>query len=114
MYRYCLNTFFYGVSKGAIELLEVIIRVFAHLRDEVGTREVVLSAEEGATVQEVLEKFGEKYRVSTSLFDTLTGRIHRHILVVLNGMAISQMPDGLRTKIRDGDAIALLPPVGGG
>jgi len=95
-------------------LLNIIIKVFGRLRDEIKAREIVLSADDGATVGEVLKKFAEKYSVSSAVFDTVTGRIHRHILVALNGNAVSQLPDGLNTKIRDGDAIALLPPVGGG
>jgi len=95
-------------------LLKILIKVFGRLRDEIRTREIVLNAEDGATVEEVLKKFAEKYGVSSSVFDTVTGGIHRHILVALNGIAISQLADGLKTKIRDGDAIALLPPVGGG
>ncbi len=95
-------------------MLTIIIKVFGRLRDEIRTREIVLSAEDGATVEEILKEFAEKYGVSSAVFDTVTGRIHRHILVALNGNAISQLPDGLNAKIRDGDAIALLPPVGGG
>lgn len=95
-------------------MLKILIKVFGRLRDEIRTREIVLSAEDDATVEEVLKKFAEKYNVSSAVFDTITGKIHRHILVALNGNAVSQLPDGLNTKIRDGDAIALLPPVGGG
>jgi len=95
-------------------LLKVIIKVFASLRNEIGTRETILNAEDGATVEEVLKRFAEKYGVSSAVFDTATGKIHRRILVSLNGTALPQLPDGLNTKIRDGDAIALLPPVGGG
>jgi len=95
-------------------LLKVIIKVFASLRNEVGTRETTLNAEDGATVEEVLKRFAEKYGVSNAVFDTATGRVHRRILVALNGIALSQLPEGLNTKIKNGDAIALLPPVGGG
>lgn len=95
-------------------MLRITIKVFAHLREEFGTREIVFTAEEGATVEKVLKKFAEIYGVSDAVFDTVTGRIHRRILLALNGTAISQLSDGLNTKIKDGDAIALLPPVAGG
>lgn len=92
----------------------ITIRVFAHLTEEFGTREIVFTAEEDDTVEKVLKKFSEMYGVSDAVFDTVTGRIHRRILLSLNGIAVSQLPGGLNTKIRDGDAIALLPPVAGG
>ena len=95
-------------------MVKVVIKVFSSLRDEIGTREIILNAEDGVTVEEVLKRFAEKYGVSSAVFDSVTGRIQRRILVSLNGIALPQLPDGLNTKIRDGDAIALLPPVGGG
>jgi molybdopterin synthase sulfur carrier subunit len=40
--------------------------------------------------------------------------VGRHILVLVNGRHCSHLPDGLDTELRDGDQVALFPPVAGG
>lgn len=93
---------------------KVLIKAFVHLRKDFNTRQVTITVEEGATIEEVLRKFGERYRVSNAIFESATGELSTHILLSLNGIAVSQLSEGLHTKVKDGDVIALLPVVCGG
>ncbi|MCD6485220.1 MAG: MoaD family protein [Candidatus Odinarchaeota archaeon] len=89
----------------------VTVKLFANLRELAGTRELKVEA---STIEEVLkkliEKFGESFR--KELFAE-ENKIRDEYLLLLNGKNFEFL-DGLKTKLKDNDVIAILPPVGGG
>jgi len=89
----------------------VTVKLFANLRELAGTRELKVEA---STIEEVLkkliEKLGESFR--KELFAE-ENKIRDEYLLLLNGKNFEFL-DGLKTKLKDNDVIAILPPVGGG
>ena len=90
------------------------VRLFANLRELAGQRAVVEETHSGASVGEVLQKicerFGTKFR--EQVLDK-RGQPNENIKVLLNGHHILFL-NGTATKLKDGDVIAIFPPVGGG
>ncbi|MDD5646253.1 MAG: MoaD family protein, partial [Candidatus Bipolaricaulis sp.] len=80
---------------------------------ELGEDYRVLSLPEGADVEEAIRALAARYpQVHERLLDD-AGRVHRHVAALVNGGSAAWR-DGLRTGLRDGDRLTLLPPVGGG
>ena len=69
----------------------------------------------GSSVQEVLKALEEQLDKSVlkHIVDSRTGKIKSHFHVLLNGKDIESM-NGLDEKVKEGDIITCVPPVGGG
>jgi sulfur-carrier protein len=68
---------------------------------------------DGSTIEEVLHGLVTTYpELHKHIFDD-AGRPVRHLLVVLNGDDIRTL-DGIKTTVRDGDEVQLLPAMAGG
>ena len=89
------------------------VKVFATLRDLLGTRVIDLDIAEATTMQEVLDALVAAYpALAAKLRDAqgnLTGQVH----IMLNGRPIEFL-DGLTTRVAPADTLSLFPPVGGG
>lgn len=89
------------------------VKVFATLRDLLGTRVIDLDIAEATTMQEVLDALVAAYpALAAKLRDAqgnLTGQVH----IMLNGRPIEFL-DGLATQVAPADTLSLFPPVGGG
>jgi len=70
---------------------------------------------EEATVEKVLKRLSEIYGKDfvEYVFERETGEIQSFLLLLVNGRSITTL-EGLKTRIVDGDVLAILPPVGGG
>ncbi|MCC6042775.1 MAG: MoaD/ThiS family protein [Candidatus Verstraetearchaeota archaeon] len=93
--------------------MKVKVKFFALLREAAGTKELEEELEEGATVRGLLERLGDKLpkRFRELVFE---GReVSRNVIILVNRRGIREL-DGLETKLKDGDEVALLPPVSGG
>ena len=76
-----------------------------------GYRELELP--DGADVESAVRSLATRYpAIRTRLLDE-AGEVRRHIAALVNG-GNAAWKDGLRTALRDGDRLTLLPPVGGG
>jgi molybdopterin/thiamine biosynthesis adenylyltransferase/molybdopterin converting factor small subunit len=65
------------------------------------------------SVAEVLSGLTARYpAIRDRLFDGC-GRLHRHVSIFVNDAEIGQL-DGVETRLRDGDKLALIPAIAGG
>ena len=76
-----------------------------------------MSFQEGerVTVNVVLKTLKEAYgkKFTEYVYDAETGQVRSFLQMLVNGRSASTM-NGLQTKVKDGDVLAILPPVGGG
>jgi len=91
--------------------LKVTVKAFATLRNVFNGRAIVeLNLPEGASLEDLikrLEGFGFEIRSPKS------GELDPTIKILINGREAIYL-DGLKTRLKDGDVIAFIPPVGGG
>jgi len=101
-------------TKSILEVvyMRITIKLFASLREAAGSSEITLKLAEELNVQNVIRYILEKYAQLKEKMLISNGQIKKSIQILLNGRNISA--NGLNTKVKDGDVIAILPAVGGG
>ncbi len=89
------------------------VRIYATLRELVGSSAIDLQIPEATDVRRVLQRAGAEYpKLGRKLWDG-NGQLNRSIQVLVNGRSI-QFMSGLETPVQPGDKVDLFPPVGGG
>ncbi|HDD66225.1 MAG: molybdopterin synthase sulfur carrier subunit [Thaumarchaeota archaeon] len=94
--------------------MRVKVRYFASLRDLLGVREEEYEVEGEPTVRELILEYVLKRHenVAGAVFEKLEGLLRGEeagYMIIVNG----DRADPAR-KLRSGDVVAILPPVGGG
>ena len=97
--------------------MEVKVRFFTSLREIVNKREQTLTftAHEKVTVDLVLKILSQTYGkpFTEYVYKGKTGQPKNFLQFLVNGNSTSTI-NGLGTELKDGDVLAILPPVGGG
>jgi sulfur-carrier protein len=97
--------------------VQVKVRFFTSLREIVDKREETLSfaSDERVSVDLVLKTLVEKYGkpFTEYVYNKSTRQPKGFLQFLVNGNSTSTL-NGLETELRDGDLLAILPPVGGG
>jgi sulfur-carrier protein len=97
--------------------VEVKVRFFTNLREIVNKREETLTFSEGekVTVDLVLKTLAQKYGkpFMEYVYNGKTEQPKNFLQFLVNGTSTSTL-NGLETELKDGDVLAILPPVGGG
>jgi molybdopterin synthase sulfur carrier subunit len=97
--------------------MQVKVRFFTSLREIIGAREETLNFPEGekVTVDVVLKALAEKCGTlfQDYVYNSGTTEPKGFLQFLVNGNSTSTL-NGLQTELRDGDVLAILPPVGGG
>ena len=95
--------------------MEVKVRFFTNLREIVNKREETVTFTSGGkvTVDLVLRTLSEKYGdpFKEYVYDGETGQPKGFLQFLVNG---NSTLNGLETELKDGDVLAILPPVAGG
>ena len=97
--------------------MEVKVRFFTNLREIVNKRQETLTftAGEKVTVDVVLKMLSQKYGnpFTEYVYNDKTGQPKNFLQFLINGTSTSTL-NGLETELKDGDVLAILPPIGGG
>jgi len=97
--------------------VEVKVRFFTNLREIVNKREETLTFtdDEKITVDLVLKTLAQKFGKTFMeyVYNGKTGQPKNFLQFLVNGTSTSTL-NGLETELKDGDVLAILPPVGGG
>jgi sulfur-carrier protein len=97
--------------------VEVKVRFFTNLREIVNKREepLTFSSGEKVTVDLVLKTLAQKYGkpFMEYVYNGKTEQPKNFLQFLVNGTSTSTL-NGLETELKDGDVLAILPPVGGG
>ena len=94
--------------------IKITIKFFTTLREIVGKKEEQIEFSRPITVEAFLRQLSETYGKDfvDYVFDEL-GNVRGHLQILINGKSITTL-QGFKTKLSNGDQIAILPPVGGG
>jgi len=94
--------------------LRIKVKLFAEVREVAGLSEVEVYVKDGSSLIDVLnelsEKLGEGFR--EKVMDEKMGTPRGEYKFSLNGVIMHEVD--LRMKLKDGDVLAILPPVSGG
>jgi len=85
--------------------LQVKVRYISSLRDISGKAEEILTLQKGKTIADLKEELATKY--SKDLVD------ENSVIVMLNDKG-ANTPERLKTSLKEGDIITLLPMIAGG
>ena len=94
--------------------IRVKVRFFTSLREIVGKKEEQIEFSRTVTVEELLRQLSQKYgkRFRDYVYDE-KGEVRSHLHFLINGQSTTTL-QGFKTQLKEGDQIAILPPVGGG
>jgi molybdopterin synthase sulfur carrier subunit len=94
--------------------MKVEVKFFTSLREITGKKADEIPLQTVSTVEELLnllsEKYGEKFR--EYIYDK-KGNVQDFLSFLVNGRNINVL-QGFDTELKQGDIIAIIPPVGGG
>lgn len=97
--------------------MRVSIRFFTSLREITNKREEKLEFPDDAkvTVEVVLKRLVQLYGKPfvEYVYDSKTGGVQSFLQFLVNGQSAAAI-NGLKTELKDGDVLAILPPVSGG
>ena len=93
-------------------MIKITLKAFAHLRDFLD-KEAELNLSSDENMQTLLDSLCKKHTGLHGRIFEHDGELKHMVIILKNGRNILH-PEGLSTKIDDGDTICLFPPVAGG
>lgn len=93
------------------ERLAVTVKLFANFREAAGRDQVKIQADDIKDLLDELAKISGA-RLTGQLYDK-TGKLRDTVHILVNGRGINLLK-GLNTRLKDGDTVAIFPPVSGG
>ena len=94
--------------------MQISIHLFATYRNLIGERQFFMEVAEDFDVKAAIDQILEKHPILRQHWCNQAGELMPHLFVILNKQDITSLPDGLKTKLKAGDELDFVPPVGGG
>ena len=95
--------------------MKVSVRLFTTLRELAGKSEETLEFDvEIVTVKDILEELTKRHgKAFKDYLFSEEENVREYLQLLVNGRSVSFL-EGLKTQLREGDQVAIVPPVGGG
>lgn len=94
--------------------MKITVKFFTVLREITGKREDELEFSSSIIMDELLDYLSQKYgRQFTDYVYNASGKPRGYLQFLVNGKSITTLK-GFRTRLKEGDKVAIIPPVGGG
>ncbi len=90
------------------------INLTATFRIAAGIKSFDLDLAPGATIRQAVTAITVRYPALRTHWLDPSGELHAHVHIFYNGEDIANLPAGMETALRAGDALDFLPPVAGG
>jgi molybdopterin synthase sulfur carrier subunit len=96
--------------------MRIHVKGYLTLREVSGDLSLSENQADGISVRELLGQLSQSLGDESVQIDPSPAGegTDQHLIVLVNGRHCSHLPDGLDTKLKDGDEVALFPPVAGG
>lgn len=97
-------------------LMKISVKGYFSLQKAMDGRSQIEVEKATATLREVLDYLSERFGkdLTELIYDSGTEEPASHIILLVNGRNYLSMPERLETELKDGDEIALFPPLAGG
>jgi len=94
---------------------EVTVKFFTTLREILGKKEDIVELADNSTIEDLLRKLSQKHgdKFIDYIYDEKTKRPRAYLQFLIDSFSIGTL-QGLKTKLKDGNVVAIIPPVGGG
>ena len=94
--------------------MKVEVKFFTSLREITGKKVDKVQVQNIITVEELLTQLSKKYgKEFREYLYNEKGQVRSHLSILVNGKSTNVL-QGLDTELKEGDTVAILPPVGGG
>ena len=96
--------------------IETKIRLIGILKSIAGKEELTLKLKKTVTINDLIQKLASSLseEFKRALIDSELKSPKPNALIILNGREISVLPEGLETKVKNGDEIVIVPVTHGG
>ena len=96
--------------------MRIKVRYFTTLRELAQRAEEVVELRDGALLRDLIEKIALTYGNEARKYlyvDEVQGTVDPSVRFLINGRDAKSLK-GLDTRLKDGDIVAIIPPIGGG
>lgn len=95
------------------EGVSIIVKFFSNFRRAAGKKQITVESAEngGELLDKLIDEFGEK--LAGQLYQPGGGKLRETVNILLNGNGVN-ISKGLGAALRNGDTVAIFPPVSGG
>lgn len=96
--------------------MKVIVKGYFELQKAMEGKRLVEVEKDSATLRELLRELSDRFgkELTDRIYPSETEEPAGRLLVLVNGRNHLATPDRLDTQLKDGDEIALFPPLAGG
>lgn len=94
--------------------MKVTVKFFTNLRELTDKGQEEMELPRVITVEELLKHLSKKYgqQFTEYVYDE-RGNVRSYLQFLINGRSITTL-QGFETRLKEGDRVAIIPPVGGG
>ncbi len=96
--------------------MPIKVKGYLTYNEIVGERLITIDRGQCLTVIDLLnllaDELDQEFR--DSIFDPRTNQLGVYVAVIVNGRSYTNLPEELNTQLKDGDELAIFPPMAGG